>query len=63
MKEGIHDEVSVAGPESSELAPLAKLPDRLADLFEREERYDVLPNDLQRVMEHISARVAIKGAA
>ena len=40
-----------------------QLPDRLEDLFEREERYDVLPNDLQRVMAHISARVAIKGAA
>ncbi len=39
------------------------LPDRLADLFEREERYDVLPNDLDGMMAHIRARVAVKGAA
>ena len=40
-----------------------QLPTRLADLFEREERYDVLPNDLNAVMKHISARVAVKGTA
>ena len=39
------------------------LPVRLADLFERQERYDILPNDLDVVMAHISARVAVKGAA
>ncbi|MBE9553030.1 MAG: hypothetical protein IMF05_06180 [Proteobacteria bacterium] len=39
------------------------LPDRLADLFEREERYDVLPNELETVMAHIRDRVAVKGAA
>jgi threonine synthase len=39
------------------------LPDRLADLFDREERYDVLPNDLDAVMAHIRARVMVKGAA
>jgi threonine synthase len=39
------------------------LPDRLADLFERAERYDVLPNDLDRVIAHVRARVAVKGAA
>jgi threonine synthase len=42
-----------------------QLPPRLADLFEREESYDILPNDLNSVMAHIRARVAIntKGAA
>lgn len=40
-----------------------QLPARLADLFEREERYDVLPNDLDGVMAHIRGRVAVKGAA
>ena len=33
------------------------LPPRLADLFERPERYDVLPNDLAAVAAHIAARV------
>ena len=33
------------------------LPDRLGDLFERPERYDVLPNDLATVRDHIAARV------
>jgi len=40
-----------------------QLPARLADLFEREERYDVLASDLDGVMAHIRARVAVKGAA
>jgi threonine synthase len=40
-----------------------QLPPRLADLFEREERYDVMPNDLSGVMAHIRARVGVKGAA
>jgi threonine synthase len=31
------------------------LPDRLADLFERPERFDVLPNDLGAVRDHIVA--------
>ncbi|MCK5273004.1 MAG: threonine synthase, partial [Alphaproteobacteria bacterium] len=35
-----------------------QLPDRLADLFNREERYDVLPNDLNGAMTHIRDRVA-----
>lgn len=39
------------------------LPPRLADLFEREERYEVLANDLDSVMAHIRARVEVKGAA
>ncbi len=33
------------------------LPDHLADLYEREETYDVLPNDLAAVQAHIDARV------
>jgi threonine synthase len=40
-----------------------ELPVRLADLFDRHERYDILPNDLDVVMAHINARVAVKGAA
>ena len=32
------------------------LPDRLANLYEREERYALLPNDLSAVMEHIGER-------
>jgi threonine synthase len=40
-----------------------QLPPRLADLFEREERYDILPNDLDRIMAHIRALVTVKGAA
>jgi threonine synthase len=39
------------------------LPDRLADLFEREERFDTLANDLGSVQQHIRARVALSGAA
>jgi threonine synthase len=39
------------------------LPDRLADLFERAERYETLPNDLGAVQDHIRARVALAGAA
>jgi threonine synthase len=33
------------------------LPDRLADLFEREERFDVLPNDVEAVRAHVLAAV------
>lgn len=33
------------------------LPQRLADLFEREERYDVLPNDLATVMKHVRGKL------
>lgn len=40
-----------------------QLPPRLADLFEREERYDVMPNNLEGVMAHIRTRVGVKGAA
>jgi len=39
------------------------LPDRLADLFDREERFDTLANDLGSVQQHIRARVALSGAA
>jgi threonine synthase len=34
------------------------LPARLADLFEREERYDVLPNDVDAVRAHVVAAVS-----
>jgi threonine synthase len=34
------------------------LPDRLGDLLEREERYDVLPADLRLVQAHVEAAVA-----
>ena len=34
------------------------LPERLADLFEREERYDVLPADLAQVQQRIEPRPA-----
>ncbi|MFA7236745.1 MAG: threonine synthase [Phycisphaeraceae bacterium] len=33
------------------------LPQRLADLFEREERYDVLPNDLATVMKYVRGKL------
>jgi threonine synthase len=33
------------------------LPDRLADLFEREERFDVLPADLGTIQRHVEAAV------
>ncbi len=39
------------------------LPPRLADLFDREERYEVLPNDLAAMMAHVRARVDVMGAA
>ncbi len=39
------------------------LPDRLADLFARDERFDTLANDLGAVQDHIRARVALSGAA
>jgi threonine synthase len=39
------------------------LPDRLADLFEREERFETLANDLGAVEDHIRARVELSGAA
>jgi threonine synthase len=34
------------------------LPDRLADLFEREERFDVLPASLVAVQRHVEAAIA-----
>ena len=36
------------------------LPARLAGLYEREERFEVLPNDLQSVMAHIRRRLAAR---
>jgi threonine synthase len=39
------------------------LPPRLADLFEREERLAVLPNDLARVKQYVSEKVAERRAA
>ncbi len=39
------------------------LPDRLADLFDREERYHQLPNELEAVMAHIRDRVTVKEGA
>jgi threonine synthase len=40
-----------------------ELPLRLADLLAREERYTVLPNDLEVVKAHIRAGAAMEGAA
>lgn len=34
------------------------LPERLADLFDREERYDVLPNDVEAVRAHVVAAIS-----
>lgn len=34
------------------------LPERLADLFDREERFDVLPNDVEAVRAHVLATIA-----
>ncbi|KZD12155.1 threonine synthase [Oceanibaculum pacificum] len=39
------------------------LPPRLADLFEREERLTVLPNDLAALQNFISGKTRLKGAA
>jgi len=39
------------------------LPARLADLFEREERYQTMPNDLAMIEDCIRARVAPAGVA
>jgi threonine synthase len=39
------------------------LPDRLADLFDREELFDTMANDLDAVQAHIRSRVALSGAA
>jgi threonine synthase len=39
------------------------LPPRLADLLERAEHYDVLPNDLAAVQAAIRKASALKGAA
>ena len=35
-----------------------ELPHHLADLFERDERYEVLPNDLAAVQAHIAAELS-----
>lgn len=40
-----------------------ELPPRLSDLFEREERMAILPNDLGKVEAHIQARVSSRGIA
>lgn len=37
------------------------LPEHLADLYERDEKYDVLPNDLAAVQAHVRDRVAAAG--
>ncbi len=37
------------------------LPERLADLLEREERYDVLPADLAAVQRHVAQAVGVAG--
>ena len=37
------------------------LPERLADLLEREERYDVLPADLAAVQRHVARAVGVTG--
>ena len=39
------------------------LPARLADLLDREERYDTLPNDLDGVKAHIEAKLAERSAS
>ncbi len=39
------------------------LPPHLHDLYQREERYDVLPNDLEAVQAHIRARLAATAPA
>ena len=39
------------------------LPDRLADLFEREERFDTMANELSAVQDLIRTRIALSGAA
>jgi threonine synthase len=36
------------------------LPERLADLYERDERFEVLPADLSAVQQHIRDRLAAK---
>jgi len=37
------------------------LPEHLADLYDRDEKYDVLPNDLAAVQAHVRDRVAAAG--
>ncbi len=39
------------------------LPAALADLYEREERFDVLPADLERVMAHVRAKLGLAAPA
>ncbi len=39
------------------------LPDRFANLFEREERYDTLTNELSAVQDLVRTRIALSGAA
>ncbi len=40
-----------------------ELPERLSDLFEREERCEVLKNDLKSVQDHVAERARSKAAA
>jgi threonine synthase len=52
-------------PDAVERATGARpaLPDRLADLFEREEKFSVLPNELAAVQQFIGERLPTGGAA
>ena len=52
-------------PEAVERATGARppLPDRLADLFDRKERFDALPNDLAAVQDFIRGRIPSKAIA
>jgi len=52
-------------PEAVERATGARppLPDRLADLFDRKERFDALPNDLAAVQDFIRDRIPSKAIA
>jgi threonine synthase len=40
-----------------------ELPPRLKDLFERDERYDRLPNDVEAVKDYVRARTVLKNVA
>jgi threonine synthase len=40
-----------------------ELPNRMADLYDRDERFTVLPNDLQQVSDFIRQHVSLRGAA
>lgn len=40
-----------------------ELPGRLADLYDRDERYDVLPNEFNAIRDYVQGRTRVKGAA